>query len=78
MNIDTINRGSENITIDFAKQIVDQGILLTSTEYGNERISLYRTGVNHYLVFFRDNVIVRIEKTSRNLAHMQFPGLIVH
>jgi hypothetical protein len=78
MNKDEYNRHTENSEFDFGRQIIETGRLLISSDLGDNRMSLYRKGNNHYLIHFQENRIVKVEKISRNLAHMQFPGLIVH
>ena len=66
-----------NSMYDFAELLIKNGKLLITSDMGENRISLYRKGNNHYMLHFQENQIVKIEKISRNLAHMQFPGLIV-
>jgi hypothetical protein len=65
-------------SIEFGIGIMQSGKLLATSDLGENRVNLYRKGMNHYLVYLQENRIVKVEKVSRNLAHMQFPSLIVH
>jgi hypothetical protein len=78
MNKSTAKEPLESGVADFAIQLIETGTLLVSSDLGENRMSLYRKGNNHYLIHFQESHIVKIEKISRNLAHMQFPNLIVH
>jgi hypothetical protein len=67
----------KNNTSDLDRQILDTGKLLVTSDLGENRMSLYRKGENYFLVYFQEDEIVKTEKISRNLAHMQFPNLLV-
>jgi hypothetical protein len=73
----TQNTLPESSSVEFAMHLIEHGKLLISSDLGDNKMSLYRKGNNHYLIHFQENRIVKIEKISRMLAHMQFPGLIV-
>jgi hypothetical protein len=58
------------------EEVLKYAKLLLTSENGSSLISLYKKDNNLFLVHSKENEIVKTERISKNLAHIQFPNLI--
>jgi hypothetical protein len=76
--LDSIKSISDkNQTKENEKSILTAINHLLTSELDGQKISLYRSGNNYYLVTYKGKQVAKLQKISRVYAHIKFPNLLV-